>query len=74
MKSSICWRFPFLCLYCRSPLIVLMLSFDCTDAIFRLYWLFPLILLKRRALNVFIASLRYRNAERSLSKWRAFGN
>ena len=65
MKNSICWRFPFLCLYCRSPSIVLMLSFDCTDAIFRLYWLFPLILLKRRALNVFIASLRYRNAERS---------
>ena len=65
MKSSICCRFPFLCLYCRSPSIVLMLFFDCTDAIFRLYWLFPLILLKRRALNEIIASLRYRNAERS---------
>ncbi|GEM_PF-4071265 len=65
MKSSICWRFP---------LLVLSLSFDCTDAIFRLYWLFPLILLKRRALNVFIASPRYRNAERSLSKRRALGN
>ena len=65
MKSSICWRFPFLCLYCRSPLIVLMLSLDCTDAIFRLYWLFPLILLKRRALNDIIANLRHRNAEGS---------
>ena len=65
MKRSICWRFPFLCLYCRSPSIVLMLSLDCTDTIFRLYWLFPLILLKRRALNVFIARARYRNAERS---------
>ena len=65
MKSCICWRFPFLCLYCHFHLIVLMLTFDCTDAFFRLYWLFPLILLKHRALNVFIASLRYRNAERS---------
>ena len=74
MKSCICWRFPFLCLYCRSPLIVPMLSLDCTDAIFRLYWLFPLILLKRRALNVFIASLRYRNAERSPFRQRALGN
>ena len=65
MKSCICWRFPFLCLYCHSPLIILTLSINYTDAIFRLYWLFPLILLKCRALNVFIASLRYRNAERS---------
>ena len=74
MKSSSCWRFPFLCLYCRFHFIVLTLSLDCTDAIFRLYWLFPLILLKRRALNEIIASLRHRNAERSLSKRRALGN
>ena len=74
MKNSICWRFPFLCLYCRSPSIVLMLFFDCTDAIFQLYWLFPLILLKCRALNVYTASLRHRNGEGSSFRWRAFGN
>ena len=39
-----------------------------------LSWTFPLVLLKRRALNEMIASLRHRNAEGSLSKRRAFGN
>ena len=40
----------------------------------RLNWTFPLILLKWRALNKMIASLRHRNAEGSLSQRRAFGN
>ena len=45
MKSSICWRFPFLCLYCHFHLIVLMLFFDCTNVFLRLYRCFPSIVL-----------------------------
>ncbi len=73
MKSSICWRFPFLCLYCRSPLIVLTLSFDCTDVFSLIVLAFSFdftetpspqrfysepSLSQRRALAVSITSLR----------------
>ena len=48
------------------PLIELALSFHGTRPFPRLNSSIPLILLKCRALNVFIASPRYRNAEPSL--------
>ena len=40
-------------------------GFECTDAPLRLYCVNPLIILNCRALNVVMASPRYRNAEPS---------
>ena len=45
--------------------ISLNLSIECSESFHRIDWRFPLILLKSRALNEIIASLRHRNAEPS---------
>ena len=50
-----------------------MKGFECTGALLRLYQIISLIVLKCRALNVFLANLRHRNAEGSLIQCRAFG-
>ena len=59
MKNEFYWQFP---------LIALNLSIECSESFHRIDWRFPLILLKHRALNVFITNLRHRNAEPSPSR------
>ena len=56
-------------LYLFYPLNLQTFSFESTDFLLWFNWTFPLLLVKRRALNEMIASARHRNAERSATSW-----